>query len=475
MNDSAFSSGENPPQRVLQQRMALFIGIALILATLANGAGFYLRKIGLIEPEDYRTYWILQCNSIAHGDRIADTGEGCSAYIKENQPRLPSGEDGAVMQRIARSAHETPAREIPLKLVKDALGVVLIGLSAWLIMRRKATLSAVQEAWPVLLLAGYAMVSFIASWAANGAMTAALGLRPFMFVVIALTCGWLAPHLSIVAQCLTVLLGTEALLASLEVLNVNYMIGHVFTILPSGSYTLATRATGTLILTNTMGIFAATALAFYYTFSRRRSYLPIVASIALALILVSGSATGILCMLCFLCFVVLERVDAPRRQFIVVAGILIFLMVFSALPFITGRPTIFDSLFGEGQRIDVFRYALADKSAFELMFGRGIGLNTNLALNLLRHADPDTVAATGALILPPTDSTVTGLLVQIGILGTLMFYGCLLRAALRDPGARMFYAIIFLCSLTLNIGEVFPVNYLLGFALAHSLSVARGK
>lgn len=465
---------EDPSHLSHLQTLAWLVGIALILATLCNGAGFYLRKVGFIEPEAYRTYWALLCSS-SYRDSIEAPGPGCRPLLAGNDLRPPTAEDVRIMQRFTRSAYETPIREIPLKLVKDALGVALIGLSAFLIARRKAALPDVRQAWPILLLAGYAVVSFLASWAANGAITATVGLRPFMFIVIALTCRWLAPHLSIVAYCIAALLGAEALLASLEIFKVAYMTGHVFSVSPSGFYSLPTRATGTLILTNTMGAFAATALAFYYTFSRTRSWLPIMTSIALALIFVSGSATGVLCILFFLFFIIIERIKPERRPFVVVVGILALLMVVSALPVITGRPTIFDSLFGEGARIDVFRYALADKSAFELMLGRGIGLNTNLALNLLRQADPDTLAATATLIPPPTDSTVTGLIVQIGILGTLIFYGCILWAGLRDRSARMFYVIIFLCSLTLNVPEVFPVNFLLGLALAHSLAVTPRK
>jgi len=475
MNDLTPGSGEDPPHRPRPQTLALFIGIALIVATLANGAGVYLRKLGIIEPEAYRTYWALQCNGITQGNPITGTGEGCSTYVKENPPHHLSREDILVMWRIARSVYETPAREIPLKLAKDALGVAVIVLSAWLIMRRKTAWPAAQKAWPLLLLLSYVICSFIASWAAHGTMTAMAGLRPFMFLVMALVCGWLAPHMAVVAQCLAVLLGTEALLVTAEMFNVKQMIGHVVAILPSGSYVLATRASGTLILPNTLGIFAATGLAFYYTFSRTRSYLPIVAGVALMLILAGGSATGLLCMLYFLFFIAIERIEPQRRRFAMVAGILACLAVIPALPVITGRPGLFDSIVGEGQRLDVFRYALADKNLLELLFGRGIGLNTNLALNLLNQAPPDALAAAGTLIPPPTDSTVTSLIVQIGILGTLLFYGSLLWAALHDPGARMFYVIIVLCSLTLNIPEVFPVNLLLGIVLARSLTLTRSK
>jgi hypothetical protein len=72
----------------------------------------------------------------------------------------------------------------------------------------------------------------------------------------------------------------------------------------------------------------------------------------------------------------------------------------------------------------------------------------------------------------PADSTVTALMMQIGVLGTLLFYAMLLWAGFRDRSARMFYAIVAVCSLTLNVTELFPVNFLLGIALARNASPA---
>ena len=68
---------------------------------------------------------------------------------------------------------------------------------------------------------------------------------------------------------------------------------------------------------------------------------------------------------------------------------------------------------------------------------------------------------------------LTSLLTQLGIVGILLFYGTLTWAAMRDREARIFYAVLALCSLTLQITEVFPVNFLLGVVLAHSVMVAQ--
>jgi hypothetical protein len=70
----------------------------------------------------------------------------------------------------------------------------------------------------------------------------------------------------------------------------------------------------------------------------------------------------------------------------------------------------------------------------------------------------------------PTDSALTSLVIQIGLLGSVLFYAALFWAARRDPPARPFYCVVALCTLTINVGELFPVNVLMGIALAHSAS-----
>ena len=71
------------------------------------------------------------------------------------------------------------------------------------------------------------------------------------------------------------------------------------------------------------------------------------------------------------------------------------------------------------------------------------------------------------------DSTVTVLLTQLGITGVILFYGILVWAYRRDPRARPVYLVFAITSLTINITEVFPVNFLLGLALAGTLSLSR--
>jgi hypothetical protein len=67
------------------------------------------------------------------------------------------------------------------------------------------------------------------------------------------------------------------------------------------------------------------------------------------------------------------------------------------------------------------------------------------------------------------------LFVQLGLVGVLAFYGLLAWAWRVDGGARPFYLVAAIASLTINLPEAFPLNVLLGLALARSALVAVGK
>jgi hypothetical protein len=64
------------------------------------------------------------------------------------------------------------------------------------------------------------------------------------------------------------------------------------------------------------------------------------------------------------------------------------------------------------------------------------------------------------------------LISQVGFIGFFLVYGLLFLAVRNDLQARIFYVSIILASLTVNITELFPVNFILGLLLARSFSIA---
>ncbi|MHC4139513.1 MAG: hypothetical protein ACYSR1_06640 [Planctomycetota bacterium] len=112
---------------------------------------------------------------------------------------------------------------------------------------------------------------------------------------------------------------------------------------------------------------------------------------------------------------------------------------------------------------------------YELLFGRGLGAGTNTAVNLLMDWEASTAHGAGNHTVFIADSTPLMLTAQIGLIGLFMIYGILFLAIRNDPQSRIFYFSIILASLTVNITELFPVNFLLGLLLARSFSIERNK
>ncbi len=64
------------------------------------------------------------------------------------------------------------------------------------------------------------------------------------------------------------------------------------------------------------------------------------------------------------------------------------------------------------------------------------------------------------------------MLPQIGLVGTVLFYALLIRIARRDRRYRVVHVVLLLASVTNNLGEFFPVNFLLGLLIARALGPA---
>ena len=74
----------------------------------------------------------------------------------------------------------------------------------------------------------------------------------------------------------------------------------------------------------------------------------------------------------------------------------------------------------------------------------------------------------GATTLP-ADSMVTLLVLQAGVVGLLLFYALLAQGWVLSREGRPFFLSMLMASLVSNLVEVFPVNVLLGLALADAM------
>ena len=444
-----------------QRSAATLVALALLIAALCNGASVYLKRTGLIDGDAYRAYWSIHCEHIGAGRALAHARCCAHATLEESAKRR-SPAHGDLEDKAARYLFEASNSERALKLVKDLFGLVLIGFSALLVANRVAQMPALRDSWPVWPLVGYVAIAFLVSLLLNGTLVAAAGLRTFMFAMLALLGLWLAPHLGVIARYLGALLVLQVLLIPFELFRGIHPYGEW------SSLYLAERTIGTMVHPNTMGIFAVTALAFYYAFAPARAWLAALAVAALAAVFSSGSGTGIVCAVLLFFVVLNDRLGEGRRAVLAISAVLACAAAVLALPVLSGREWILGSIFDERGRLGALVSVVAERGLVETLFGSGLGTGRIVALQLSDHANLERLDPARLLASRFTDSTITGLVIEIGVLGAAMFYAALVWAGLRDRAARPFYWVVALCSLTINVTVLFPLNFLLGLAWAHS-------
>lgn len=437
----------------------LFVA-ALLVAVICNGAGFYLKRTGLLEPEAYRAYWTYHCWG-SWEDPAEPREPQCDRLTtREETVRQGLPPAGTPIDGIYRYVYEVSPKERLLKLAKDAFILALLAAGVWKMWRERIHFRPLRQALPLYLFAAYSMAAMLVSVPLNGALVAAAGLRSFLFPFVALTGRWLVPQLPVFANGVAVLLLIQASLVPYELFRGIHLF-HEWS-----SWSLASRVAGTMSQPNSMGVFAVAAFAFYYAFAANRRWLALIGLIALALVFFSGSATGMVCAALAAFVTLLQRVDASRRRLATLLGVMLLAFAMAMLPSLTGRWDVFESLAG-GARWRALEAALFERPLAQVLLGSGLGVNTNLALALGDLGGLASGPSRPGVV--PTDSAVIGLLIQVGVLGAMLFYAALLWAARRDPMARPFYGVLGLCSLVINVTELFPVNVLLGLAWAHSV------
>jgi hypothetical protein len=442
----------------LRGRLVVLIGAGLVVASICNGAVFYLKRIGLLDHASYLAYWSAHCDGKYTPESFAITASCPCADIQDSIENTQELED-------SKSAYlyRSTGYEIALKLVKDVFAAGFILLSLFTAAPRHSQPPRFASSWPLLVLAGIVLAGFALSYANYGAAFAILGLRPYLFLAVALTGSWIAGDLGVFARCIALLLGIELLLMPFEFAFGMHIHGHF------GDSSFVRRLSGTLVAPNSFGIFAVAALAFYHAFSQPKDSLwPLVAIVAI-LVAASGSATAWLVLLLFLLALSAGRTEKTHPVVAFPVAVILCLALLWTLPTLVGRVEVFDSVFGPGARMDEILSEF--RSGPELLIGNGLGVSTNAAMTL-QEISPALLASAPANVFSIVESTAAALIRQSGLPGLLAFYLVLAWAFWRDGRARIFYAVIALSSLTAKINELFPVNFLLGVALAHSAQCA---
>ncbi|WP_048437975.1 hypothetical protein [Caenimonas sp. SL110] len=452
-----------PPNPALVRALA----IALVAAAVLNGLGFYLKRVGLMDYDKYRGFWSVHCHFDVDHPSLARERQ-CAHHT--TPPEILAARNWHDGDDHYRHVYEVPPSQRWLKLAKDLFFVTLVGLGVWFATRSGELRRRIAQPAFVLFVS-YLSLLLVTSLLVNGLVPAAAGFRSLFFVGVALTAGWLVPRLHVFAVAAAALIAVELAAVPFELWRGIHLFGQW------SFLDLARRASGTLVQPNSLGVFAVCSLAFYFCFARGRRAVvtALLCATALLLVLASGSGTGLACFVATALLMGWLKMPGRLRIPAAVAGVLLAFAAALALPSITGRIDIFDSLWGPEGRVEGLAVALFDRGWVQTAFGSGIGINTNFVRNVLDAGGPVAAGLVPVVAALPFDSTLTALLFQGGLAGAVMFYVTLLWASRRDPVAMPFYAAVAICSLTMNVMELFPVNALLGLALAHSAAAVRSR
>lgn len=442
-------------------RWVAFVSIGLFVAVLANGATSYLKRLGLLDRQNFELYVVTYCGGTTAGRPSYTFPCQCMQDPPVSEESAPVSEVKAPLLS-RRYVYETAGHERVFKVFKDVLFAGLVALSLFLLATRKIRPPSLAGASPMLWLAASVVAGFLISVALWGWLFALLGLRSFAFLGVAFLGGWAAGGMQGFAWCAAAMVAIQAVLVGLE-----FVFG-----IPLRFCPFSFRGAGTLVLSNSLGVFAVVAIAFFRAFSPNRSHFWMLLPIAVILVFASGSGTAVFTLSALLGFLLLDKTSGVQR-FVAVAALLAVAVALTVkLPELTQRPDIYNSLLAPEGRLDSLSRLMREANTAQLLVGHGIGFGTNSATNVLSGAPvalPDN--STGEKF--SADSTVTVLFTQLGIVGIVLFYGVLGWGFWRDPVVRPVYLVIAVSSLTIIVTELFPVNFLLGLALAHTLQNGR--
>lgn len=425
------------------------------IASLLGGSVFWLRRIGWLQPD---RYWFSNSQLVLAAPEPTDQ-ESIYWFVMQHHASLHQIEGWWYLTKFAKEAvlaaflalallsimRVRPAR--PFRLAYA--GLFLLGLSS-------AVLATLGAQW-MALLGG--MRSF-ASWLiGRGAGT---WLDENLLRRFARVCAWtLLAQLPLVV--LELLRGTQ-----------NYTIGflgHHFN-----------RVVGSFNLPVSLGAFAVTAWAAMWCWSGYSRKTLGLATLALPpLLLFNASATAWVAFAAALCMLAATKLrpvsrpqpaNGPEYRGVRVAMLALSLPLIAAgwlsLPILTGRADVHDSLWG--RIVPVQAYASEHLSTREVLFGTGFGLGTN-AVGRQEKIERRNVSSLPER--PVGDSTPAALFWQVGLIGLIFAYALFTLALHADARTRPIGIALLICSLGVNITELFPVNLLLGFWLANAMRGGR--
>jgi hypothetical protein len=323
---------------------------------------------------------------------------------------------------------------------------------------KKSTLTFPNTLFIPALLAVLIAFSFIQSIYLYGTWVAVAGLRPMAYLAGGFLGVWAVKRSSLELLCryLVAILIVELILALYE-----YRYG-----IPLFSTArLSNRINGTFSFPTSLGIFTVIVYSLAMSFSNINR--PFLLALTLLLVYLTGSATALILLAVALAIWAANSVPDSWKIIVRLTSIGLITIILLSLPKMVARPDVLNSLWG---RIEpASDYIDHSPPLGKIIFGKGLGIGSNLVNSVVNQSDTDTEPEGVDLYHARADSTPLALLNQLGIVGVSLFYLTMALAVWRDRPLFPVYAVLFLASITTNLLELFPVNFLLGLLLCRSI------
>ncbi len=405
------------------------------LATLLGGSVFWLRRVGWLQSEKY---WR------SNGELVLQSGY---------PPDSPATYE--FVMRHHASLHQLDGWLLLTKYVREAVVVAFALLALMQLVRfRSPVRSAVASGGLVLLAA----ISATAALLAGQWLALLAGARSFAAWGIGMLSAPLVDdsvRRRLARVCAWTLLA-QAALAAIE-LQRGMLIYAIFLF----DHDIV-RVVGTFNLPASLGAFAVVSWAVAWNwggYSRRSLYALTV--VLVALLVVNGSAVAWTALLAIVLAAAYARLGARWRPLLLSAMLPVAIISWLALPSLTGRWDVHDSLWG--RIAPVTHYADEHLSTSQILFGTGFGLGTNALASR-----GEAIQASGLPDRPVGDSMPAVLFWQVGLIGLLCAYALFAFALSADPASRGIGIALLVSSVAINISELFPVNLIMGFWLANA-------
>ncbi|HAF96569.1 MAG: hypothetical protein A2X34_08305 [Elusimicrobia bacterium GWC2_51_8] len=344
------------------------------------------------------------------------------------------------------------------KGIKDGLLLIILALTfAALANKARIKFNAL-----FFILVSFILFVFSLSLVQNPVFTL-IGVRSLLPVLMFLAGSvfLLEKDLDIIAQILTLMVVVLVPFALAQFFFGTTIYGPAF-----GRF--AARIIAVFCMPNSFGFFLLSFIMFSFLYRGMASWF--LFSVAAGLIVLTGSGMSLVALVLFGAIVAFRKIKNPCLKILLIALVppalpFAALLAYHLIPVITNRPGIWLS---PAIRLESMTEYFCNSGLLNLLMGRGFGYGTNAAFGLLPQGSE--------LLSFMPESLYMSLFLQIGLIGAFLFIALNVKIYLESSSKyKTMIPVFMFTGLTLNLLELFPINWLYMLLLGVCAKTTAGR